>query len=496
MNVAADPDASPWQTWSAAERESFFTAIARHRRAAWRVTAACAVGYVLLSAIVALLLAPLLWCVAGLLVDVFNLAVPMPDLLGALGRFVDPLLEDAPVPMGRIAQILCVAAAPGLVAMLMLSFALSRVLSTSPLFAGEGLGGRAPATHALAEQRLKNVAEEMALAAGTRPPRVMIVPGGVNAAVTGIDASATVLVGERLLESLDRSQMQGVLAHLVGSLADGDLTIGRRTATTRALFAIIARFSGGLADPDTFRRALSLWRVFFRPTAPNTTALLQALADPFDDAALPREDGSGDAAAKPASRSATRTDAGNTPNTLTWRQWAAMPLAGPLIITGFFGGLVSQFLLGPLVSLAWRERKYMADATAVRLTRDPDALAGALVKMAHAPVGLPGWAMHLAVAGSGPSKGGLFGGTIVDIFPSLERRGRALVKMGARVMPASSERGLHGPALVLVIALFSIVGVLMCVAAGLLVWISLALSMLFTGLPAAALHALLRWIGH
>lgn len=482
-----------WRTWSTTERESFFTAIARHRRAAWRVTAACVVGYAVLTVIVAVLMAPLLWGAVGLLVDVANVVVPLPDLLGWLGRLIDPLIEDPPLPLTQIAGILAIAGLPGLLAMFALSRALSRVLTQSPLFDGEGLGGRNPIASVLAEQRLRNVTDEMALAAGLKAPRLLIVPGGVNAAAVGRDGEVTILVGEMLLQTLKRDQMQGALAHLIGSVADGDLTIGRRTAVTLAMFAMIARFSSALSERDTLARTLGLWRVFLRPTSANTSALLRALVDPFDDDALPP----GEMAAPSVATPAPTVERGGTPNTLTWRQWAAMPLAGPLVLSGFLGGLVSKFMLGPLVSFAWRERKYMADATAVRLTRDPDALAGALAAMAGTPTGLPGWATHLAVAGSGAAGGGgLFGGTIADIFPSYERRGRALVKMGASVAPVSSGPGPRGAKLLIVAVLLTIVGVLLCVVTVLLVWVSVALSMLFTGLPLVLLHALLRSLGH
>jgi hypothetical protein len=49
----------------------------------------------------------------------------------------------------------------------------------------------------------------------------------------------------------------------------------------------------------------------------------------------------------------------------------------------------------------WRARKMLADATAVELTRNPDALARALAKLADRADLLPGtsWASHLFVVG-------------------------------------------------------------------------------------------------
>ena len=82
-----------------------------------------------------------------------------------------------------------------------------------------------------------------------------------------------------------------------------------------------------------------------------------------------------------------------------------MRFTGPLVMAGFFGGLVSSFVLSPLVALAWRQRKYLADSTAVRLTRNPDTLAEALQKMGPggSALDLAPWAAHLAVVQDGPA---------------------------------------------------------------------------------------------
>jgi Zn-dependent protease with chaperone function len=59
----------------------------------------------------------------------------------------------------------------------------------------------------------------------------------------------------------------------------------------------------------------------------------------------------------------------------------------------------SAILLGPCIALVWRTRRYLADASAVELTRDPDALAGALERLARDNASIPGgsWATHLFV---------------------------------------------------------------------------------------------------
>src|SRR5262249_33105728 len=59
------------------------------------------------------------------------------------------------------------------------------------------------------------------------------------------------------------------------------------------------------------------------------------------------------------------------------------------------------FLLTPRMALAGRSRRYLADASAVQLTRDPDGLAGALLTLAERGSLVPGgqWASHLFIVG-------------------------------------------------------------------------------------------------
>lgn len=480
---ALPADERGWVPWTAAERESFFDAIARHRHASWRITFACAFAITVLALVIAVLLSPLLICLLGLAVDLVNLALPMPDLLGRFGNWIDPLFDEKTFSGSLLFQAASVAAIPGLLVMGVTVLALDRALKRSPLFDAGELPGRAPTRAVLAEQRLLNVVEEMALAAGIPLPHVRIVPGGINAAVFGRDEShTTILVGEGLLRHLDRAQMQGAMAHLIGSIAGGDMPIGLRAAVTFALFGLLARLSSCLGDRREFYSVVRMLRTLVWPTRAGTGKLIGELADPF----RPTEDA---VAAKASSE---------TKNQLTWREWAMMPLMGPVAMTGFISGIVSTSLLNPLVAFAWRRRKYMADAAAVRLTRDPDALAAALHEIIErGGTGLQAWTKHMAIAQSGPAgTGGLLGGQIVSIFPSTERRYKALGRMGAALRPIARKRPAWPlPIALLIGALSVLVGGLLTVAVGLMVWVSVALSGLFTIMPAAAIHALLRWAG-
>jgi Zn-dependent protease with chaperone function len=470
--------------WNPGERESFFAAIERHRRAAWRVSVASAVSALLLALVVAVLLAPLLYCVVGLILDLINLAIPMPNLLGAMGRFVDRATNGDVLSAGEIVRISAIAAIPGLVVMALVLFALRRAMFAAPLFNAGEVSGRLPSMRILAEQRIVNVVDEMTIASGIPRPRVIIAPGGVNAVAVGRDeAHATLLIGEGLLQTLDREQMQGVVGHLIGSIADGDMVIGLRAAVTLALFALMARLTSTIADRDAWHSSWRLIRSLVVPTARSSEHLMAELSDPMQPKTL------ADRQARIEARQSGK---------LTWREWAQMPLMGPIVMSGFMAGMVSAFILAPLVAFVWRRRKYMADATAVRLTRDPDALSRALFTMAGASTQLAPWASHLGVVGSARGAGSsLIGASVVDVFPSLNARERALVRMGAqsRPVPPSGLARIPLGFRVVVYGLLALCFALGGVVVVLLVWLSAALSMLFTIMPTGILHLALRALG-
>jgi hypothetical protein len=160
------------------------------------------------------------------------------------------------------------------------------------------------------------------------------------------------------------------------------------------------------------------------------------------------------------------------------------------------GAIVNLFVLGPLLSLAWRQRKYMADATAVRLTRDPDTLSGALEQMTKrrgAP--LASWAAHMSVTDHTGQRSGVFAGSAVPMFPSIDRRLRALGALGAHITRAAGPK-MPLKLWLIIGPLVAVLAVLVAVMLPLLVWLSLALTMLFGGIPFSIVHVLLRWLGH
>lgn len=465
---------------SAAERESFFTSIARHRRAAFRVSLVADTCALVLALVVAMLMAPLLYAIIGLLLDLVNFAVPMPDLIGtatnAVGDIIDP---PQAIPLWRYVEIALLAAIPGVCLMLLLLRTLGRVMREAMSSDASIFAARAPDLANLAEQRFANTVNEMAIAAALPVPKVWVTDSdAVNAAAFGADeAHANIVISTGLLANANRAELQGVAAHVVGCIANGDIRIGARIATLLGMFGLIAKLSESFADREAARRLGRLLRRALRPGASAADGqLAMLLTNPFE----------------PTIRS-TPIEPANS-DKIPWRTLAWMPLAGPLVISGFFGGVLCTFLLGPLLSLSWRRRKYLADATAVQLTRDPDTLGSALEKIRGAPIegAFGAWIAHLAIVPS-PLIGAqsILGGSSVPMSPSLDRRLKALGVMGAQITPHAG-RTMPVFAWVILTPVLALVAVLMSIVVLGLVYISAALSGLFTWLPASILHVLLR----
>lgn len=84
-----------------------------------------------------------------------------------------------------------------------------------------------------AEQRLCNIVAELAIAASMKPPQAMVLPreNGINAFAAGWDeADAIVAVTQGALERLSRDELQGLLAHELSHLREGDTRLNMRLA--------------------------------------------------------------------------------------------------------------------------------------------------------------------------------------------------------------------------------------------------------------------------
>jgi Zn-dependent protease with chaperone function len=273
---------------------------------------------------------------------------------------------------------------PGIVAMVLL-WALVRLT-----FRRTGVGGllrrmqaRAPRPGDLAEQRLVNLVEEVAVAAGVPPPRVLLVDvkaANVGAAGLTMD-DATVVVTRGFVDRLSRDEQQAVISHMMASIGNGDLTLAAEILTLIQVWGLVSLMLEAPLLPAA-RASLSL----VGRTAGDT---LRGQADP------------------PSRELAVDTlIAGATFERLDSDEFERLPDAHPLVLLfGYLPVLVTVglaaiaakailwltvFIMAPFVSLLWRIRRKLADATAVQLTRYPGALSQAYRSLAALDMKVPG----------------------------------------------------------------------------------------------------------
>jgi Zn-dependent protease with chaperone function len=207
-------------------------------------------------------------------------------------------------------------------------------LSSGGAAVAEMLGGRLvpAATRDPLERRFLNVVEEMALASGVPMPRAYVLDdeGGINAFAAGHNTTdAVVAVTRGCLETLNRDELQGVVAHEFSHILNGDMKLNLRligvlygillvSIIGYMMFRMAGVFGGG-------RRSSS------------------------------RDNKNGGGAAA-----------------------LAIMLAGLGI---WLIGYIGVFFANLIKSAVSREREYLADASAVQFTRNPDGLGGALKKI-------------------------------------------------------------------------------------------------------------------
>ena len=213
------------------------------------------------------------------------------------------------------------------------------------------------------QRRLVNVVEEMAIASGLPRPRIWVVPDpDPNAFATGMEPqNASIAVTEGLLRSLNREELQGVVAHEMSHIRNFDT---RLMTLLAAMVGSIALVSDGLG------RMLRLG-------------------------------GSGRRGGSDGKR-------GN-------------PLALVVLVLWGLTMIIAPALSRVLQMAVSRKREYLADATAAQLTRNPGALAGALEKLAAAadPTrAITSGAAHLCIVDPGINRFTEKEGVLGDIFAS------------------------------------------------------------------------------
>ncbi|MBT8037894.1 MAG: M48 family metallopeptidase [Verrucomicrobiae bacterium] len=186
-----------------------------------------------------------------------------------------------------------------------------------------------PHTRDTDERRLVNVVEEMAIASGVPVPQIWIMDEelGINAFAAGTEpGNAVVAVTRGCIQRLSRSEIQGVVAHEFSHILNGDMRLNMRLMGL--LFGILMISMIG----RMMFEALRFVRV----------------------------------------RSSSNDKGGGAGIVI-----AIVAVGVSLMIVGsigvFFGRLIQAAIS--------RQREYLADASAVQFTRDPDGIAGALKKI-------------------------------------------------------------------------------------------------------------------
>jgi Zn-dependent protease with chaperone function len=139
------------------------------------------------------------------------------------------------------------------------------VLGSAPFGAIEGAVGLRPVNPSdLEERQLANIVGERAIAGGVPEPRVLLMEGeSVNAGAAG-NASSTVFVSRRLLDQLDRDETQGVLGHLLASIANGDLRIASGVLTVLQTLGLFMTLMDVPFSPRARQAISSLMCYLFR----------------------------------------------------------------------------------------------------------------------------------------------------------------------------------------------------------------------------------------
>jgi Zn-dependent protease with chaperone function len=189
----------------------------------------------------------------------------------------------------------------------------------------EAMGGRLLSGNTIDadERKILNVVEEMAIASGTAaPPVYLIEDDAINAFAAGYQPQDAVIgITRGCIHALNRDELQGVIAHEFSHIFHGDMRINMR---------LISLLHGILV--------IGLIGEFLMRTAGN--------------------------------RNIRRASKNNSPAAL-------LALGLGLLVIGYSG-----IFFGNLIKAAVsRQREFLADASAVQFTRNPEGIAGALKKI-------------------------------------------------------------------------------------------------------------------
>ena len=214
------------------------------------------------------------------------------------------------------------------------------------------MGGRQvdPHTSDMDERKLMNVVEEMAIASGVPVPEVWVMDQemGINAFAAGTEINNAVIgVTRGCIQQLNRSALQGVIAHEFSHILNGDMKLNMRLIGW--LFGIMMLTIIG-RELFFHMQLMSLGR---RRSENNNGAMI------------------------------------------------GLVVAIALLVVGAIGVFFARMIQAAIS----RQREYLADASAVQFTRDPSGISGALRKIggmsSGVKVGKASEASHMFFADGG-----------------------------------------------------------------------------------------------
>ena len=261
-------------------------------------------------------------CVLGVVVTLYALAI-----------FLRPfVVERSAIPAGWWDPKLALIIGPSIGGIIVVGSLFKLLqLSAGGSVVARDMGGRQvdPSTTDPLERRLLNVVEEMSIASGLAAPQVWVMDAedGINAFAAGTDpTNAVVAVTRGCLERLNREELQGVVGHEFSHILNGDMKLNMRLMGWIFGLIMIAMLGRMMIELLRFSRGS-------RDSKGNGAILGVVVAG------------------------------------------LGMWLVGSV-------GIFFARLLQAAVS---RQREFLADASAVQFTRNPDGLANALKKIGGFP---------------------------------------------------------------------------------------------------------------
>jgi Zn-dependent protease with chaperone function/uncharacterized tellurite resistance protein B-like protein len=268
-----------------------------------------------------------------------------PDIFPALGNeaIKDPSLFDIFHYISWQAWLIISASVCGFVGLAYLYKSIK--LSGGGASIAESLGGRLlqPDSEDFYERRLLNIVEEMAIASGMPVPPVYLMDDeiGINAFAAGFQPSDAVIgVTKGCLTKLSRLQLQGVIGHEFSHILNGDMRMNMRLIAILFGILCIGLIGRGIIELGA-RHSLAT---------------------------------SGRRSSSVFSSSSSNKKEGGIPLFFIGLGFMILGYSGV-----FFGKLIQAAVS--------RQREYLADASAVQFTRDPQAIAEALKVIGYGGVG-------------------------------------------------------------------------------------------------------------